>query len=178
MKLHLGCGSVNLPGFVNVDIADFPHIDHQQSVADLAIFADNSAELIYASHVLEHFDQFEVKTVLDEWKRVLAPGGILRLAVPDFEQLVAIYHSTQDVGKILGYLFGQEKPARKFTHHKCTYDFRSLQVTLETAGFVDVKKYDWRKTLHKDYPDCSQAFYNLDPKNRLFFSLNVECQKP
>ena len=74
MKLHLGCGERYLDGFTHIDIADFEHIDFKIPVNDLSIFEKNSVELIYASHVIEYFDQFEVINVL-EWKRVLMPGG-------------------------------------------------------------------------------------------------------
>ena len=81
-KLHLGCGKVYIPGFVHVDLMDFDHIDYKRSIDDLSIFENNSADLIYACHVLEHFKRDEIKKVLTEWFRVLKPDGVLRISIP------------------------------------------------------------------------------------------------
>lgn len=52
---------------------------------------DNSAEVIYSSHMLEHLDRTEARQFLREAYRVLCPGGILRLVVPDLRQMVEDY---------------------------------------------------------------------------------------
>lgn len=91
IKLHLGCGKRYLPGYIHIDLADYPHIDYKHDIKTLPMFEDCSVDLIYASHVIEYFDRIEVITVLKEWYRVLKEGGILRIAVPDFEALVQVY---------------------------------------------------------------------------------------
>lgn len=184
MKLHLGCGKRSIPGFVHVDLADYPHVDHSRSVADLSVFADQSAELIYASHVLEYFDRQEAVAVLAEWRRVLRRGGTLRLAVPDFSALVQLYQRTGDLSCILGPLFGRMVLARgngqtEVIYHKTVYDFPSLRTLLEQSAFADVRPYDWRATIHKDYDDYSQAYFpHMDKEHGLLLSLNVEAVKP
>ena len=91
MKLHLGCGERYLEGFIHVDLAQYDHIDYEMPVDNLEIFSDNSAEEIYASHVIEYFDREEIKSVLKEWNRVLKKNGVLRLAVPNFPELIKVY---------------------------------------------------------------------------------------
>ena len=91
MKLHLGCGKRYLEGFIHVDIAEFQHIDYQLLLTTCQL-SKVTADEIYASHVLEYFDRNDVINVLDEWRRVLKPGGILRLAVPNFPKLIEVYH--------------------------------------------------------------------------------------
>ena len=93
-KLHLGCGKRYLDGYIHVDIAEYDHIDYKTQIDKLEMFESNFADLIYASHCIEYFDRDEVKEVLSEWKRVLKPGGVLRLAVPDFSSLIKIYSKT------------------------------------------------------------------------------------
>lgn len=174
MNLHLGCGKRNIPGFINVDIADFPHVHHKRDVRNLAVFESNSVDLIYASHLLEYFDREEVKVVLKEWKRVLKPGATLRLAVPDFMKLILVYQGTGDIKYILGPLYGKLNGM----YHKTVYDFKSLKTLLEKMGFKNVRLYDWRQTIHKDYDDCSQAYFpHMDKENGLLVSLNVEATK-
>ncbi len=91
-RLHLGCGGKFIPGFYHVDIQPYPHVDQLCSVDKLTFVADDTVELIYACHVLEHFGRFQIVDVLQEWCRVLQPGGVLRLAVPDFAACAAIYY--------------------------------------------------------------------------------------
>ena len=69
MKLHLGCGSRHLEGFINVDI-NSEAADIHFDIRSLP-FKDGSVDEIYACHVLEHFGRNEFKAVLNEWVRVL-----------------------------------------------------------------------------------------------------------
>lgn len=183
LKLNLGCWKRNLPGFVNVDICDMPHIHYQRNVDDLSIFEDGIAKLIYASHVFEYFDRAKGAEVLREWFRVLAPHGVLRIAVPDFDKVVWIYKETGDIQKTLGLLYGKMEidstDGKKMLYHKTTYNFDSLKQMLEEVGFVNVRRYDWRETIHKDYDDHSQAYCpHMDKEHGMLMSLNVEADKP
>ncbi|MDE7327805.1 MAG: methyltransferase domain-containing protein [Lachnospiraceae bacterium] len=76
MKLHIGCGFRNLPGYKHLDIRKLDgHIDYVGSADDLSQFPDGSVEEIYACHLLEHFSRDKVNKVLKEWYRVICPGG-------------------------------------------------------------------------------------------------------
>jgi len=182
MKLHLGCGKRYIPGFIHLDLDDFPHIDYKHDVRTLPVFTDNTADLIYACHVIEYFNRFEIIDVLREWYRVLKPSGVLRLAVPDFRALVEVYLKYGDLRLILGPLYGRmvihtEKGESTIYHHT-VYDFESLRSVLESVGFMNVRRYDWRETIHKDYDDFSQAYIpHMDKENGLLISLNVEADK-
>ena len=107
MKVHLGCWTRDIPGWINVDICDLPHIHHKTSIDNLSMFDDNSCTLLYSSHSFEYFDVIDAPIVLNEWKRVLKPGGTLRIAVPDFQALADLYAKTGDIKNILGPLFGR-----------------------------------------------------------------------
>lgn len=91
MKLHVGCGLKYLEGYRHVDIMPYDHIDFQTSAEDLHMIEDGSVDEIYACHILEHFKRFEIDSVLREWARVLKLGGLLRVAVPDFQSIVMEY---------------------------------------------------------------------------------------
>lgn len=181
IKLHLGCWKRHIPGFIHIDLADFPHIDHRTSIDCLPMFGDNAVDLIYSSHSFEYFDRQQAPKVLKEWHRVLKPQGLLRLAVPDFESLVKVYQKSGELDKILGPLYGRMEiltPEPKVLYHKTVYDFLSLKNLLETCGFHNVRCYDWRWTIHKDYDDHSQAYIpHMDKEHGLLISLNVEANK-
>lgn len=184
MKLHLGCWHRNIPDFINVDLCDMPHIHYKSSIDDLSMFKDESAELIYSSHSFEYFDRFEAVNVIKEWHRVLKKGGTLRLAVPDFDKLIEVYHLSGDLTKILGPLYGRMSVqnavggGQSMIYHKTVWNFKFLSEFLESNGFCDVRRYDWRETIHKDYDDHSQAYYpHMDKENGILISLNVEATK-
>jgi len=182
VKLHLGCGRRHLPGFTNVDLDDYPHIDYKSDIKKLPMFEDNSAELIYCCHAFEYFDREEAPKILKEWYRVLRPGGIIRLAVPNFGVLSRIYYETGDISKVLGPLYGRIEIKRgknkRIIYHKTTYDFKSLSKLLMSVGFKNAHTYDWRGTIHKDYDDFSQAYIpHMDKEHGTLISLNVEAEK-
>jgi predicted SAM-dependent methyltransferase len=182
VRLHLGCGRRFIPGFVHVDLADFPHIDYRTDVASLPMFADGSVDLIYCCHAFEYFDRVEAPRVLGEWRRVLRAGGTLRLAVPDFAALAEVYAGTRRLDLILGPLYGRiavESPGGlRVLYHRTAYDFASLRAMLEAAGFTDVRRYDWGETIHRDYDDFSQAYIpHMDKANGCLISLNVEAER-
>lgn len=176
IKLHLGCGEKYIPGFLHVDARKLPHVDYVSSANNLPMFEDNSVDLIYACHLLEHLKRHETEGVLKEWYRVLKPKGVLRLAVPDFEKLVEVYLKTKDLKLILGPLVGrQDYPENT---HYIIFDFESLSEILKKVGFKKVQRYDWRKTIHKDYDDLSQAYIpHMDKEKGTLISLNMEAEK-
>ncbi|MBP8981079.1 MAG: methyltransferase domain-containing protein [Syntrophobacterales bacterium] len=177
IQLHLGCGKRHIPGFIHIDQAAFSHIDYRGPVESLPMFADNTVDLIYASHVLEYFDRIEVREVLAEWRRVLKMGGILRVAVPDFAALVEAYRRF-GLDRILGPLYGRMESGGRIIYHKTVYDFDALATVLTANGFAQVQRYDWRETIHRDHDDYSQSYLpHLDKDKGLLISLNVEGTK-
>jgi SAM-dependent methyltransferase len=112
--------------------------------------ADGSVEAIYASHMLEHLDRVEARAFLAECKRVLRPGGILRLAVPDLRIAAYRYLRLNDADGFLRHLqFDLDKPrgvAARLRRvlsggrgHRWMYDSDSLVALVAAAGFVDVQ---------------------------------------
>ena len=175
-KLHVGCGERYLPGFIHVDIRKLPHVNVVTSADKLDMFKDNSIKLIYACHILDHFGRNEVEGVLQEWYRVLKQGGILRLAVSDFEVVAKIYCETKDLKLILGILFGRQD--YEGNKHGTAFDYVNLSEILEKVGFGNIHKYDWKETIHKNYDDLSQAYIpHMDKENGTLISLNVEAEK-
>lgn len=176
MKLHLGCGKRYIPGYIHIDVVNFEHIDHVASVEVLPYIGDNTVDVIYNCHILEHFKRRDVMRVLREWHRVLKPGGVLRISVPDFSALSNIYQQTGDINLVIGSLFGRQDYL--YNIHYNVFDFNSLRSLLEEAGFSSIRIYDWRETEHANIDDYSQAYLpHMDKENGVLISLNVECTK-
>lgn len=176
MKLHLGCGKRHIPGFVHIDAIDYPHVDHVATIDNMSFIGDASVDLIYNCHVLEHFKRRDVGRVLKEWHRILKPGGTLRIAVPDFAQLCEVYRKFDRLDLVIGPLFGRQDYL--YNIHYNAFDFSALAQQLQEAGFVNVRRYDWRETEHAAIDDFSQAYIpHMDKENGILVSLNVECDK-
>lgn len=183
IKLHLGCGWRNFgDDWVHIDGGNYDHLDHPD-ITKLP-YKDESVDLIYASHVLEYFDRDEAFTVLTEWMRALKPGGILRIAVPDFEAMALLYVMRRNLvskislNKILGPLYGKMPMGNQTIYHKTTYDFEDLATLLHDVGIDQVSTYDWRDTDHAHFDDHSQAYIpHMDKEEGTLISLNVEGVK-
>jgi predicted SAM-dependent methyltransferase len=176
MKLHLGCGKRFIPGFVHIDAVEYPHVDHVATIDNLGFIGSDSVELIYTCHVLEHFRRKDVGRVLREWHRVLAPGGVLRVSVPDFAKLCEVYQRTQDINLVIGPIFGRQDYL--YNIHYNVFDEASLRALLIDCGFARVERYEWRDTGHADVDDFSQAYIpHMDRDNGTLISLNVEATK-
>jgi predicted SAM-dependent methyltransferase len=176
MKLHIGCGTKHLPGFVHVDITKHENVDHCCDIRNLTEVCTGEADEIYACHVLEHFGRKEVGDVLGEWHKVLKPGGRLRLAVPDVEAVVEEYGRNQNLTSLTGLLWGGQRD--KYDYHTVGFDLPLLTQHLEAAGFTDVKRYDWRDFLPPGFDDYSRSYLpHLDFDGGSLMSLNVVATK-
>lgn len=82
IKLNVGCGDTKYAGYINVDLYGNPDV-----IADMRTlpYEDNFADRINAQHVLEHIPYVQFITALREWHRVLKPGGLLDIGIPDIE---------------------------------------------------------------------------------------------
>lgn len=156
LKLHLGSGPNYIDGWVNVDILGM-HPDVYWDLRHGVPFPDECAEAAFLEHVLEHFRLADVLAVLEECRRVLVPGGIVRIGVPDFGSYLRSY-----VGD--GAFIDELRPGRPtpllavgevaVEHgHRSVWDGDTLEVVLEAAGFVDAKACGWGESAIEPAPD-------------------------
>ena len=168
--LHIGCGNCILPApFENLDIRKADGVHHVSKAFPLS-FDNNTFDLVYASHVLEHFRRSETQDVMNDWVRVLKPGGTIRISVPDLEALIAIYTESKDIETIIGPLVGGQTYDLNY-HYNC-FDRKSLTGYFIKAGCEAVHPWDYRRTSHSNYWDFSQALTYEIP-----ISLNLEARK-
>ena len=94
--VNLGCGAVAHPDWVNLDLQ--PLLDYVIPADFLGPlpFADNSVDAVYHAHVLEHLSREDGRNFLKESVRVLRPGGVLRVVIPDLEDLCRFYVDSLD----------------------------------------------------------------------------------
>lgn len=173
--IHLGCGDIASPEFINVDVRPDPHVHYVCDVRDLSIFRDCYADLVYACHVLEHIRRDALRKTLWEWRRILKPGGILRLSVPDFDKIVHIYDScSRDINSILDPLMGGR--GHKYDVHYFVFNHKYLTTRLREVGFREVRQWDPYRVANHDFKDWANSDI---VRNGIAFpvSLNLEAIK-
>jgi SAM-dependent methyltransferase len=156
LQLHIGCGAGHLPGWINIDVYPAPLA---MNVLWGLPFPDCSASRVFVSHLLEHlFFPRDVRFFLADLKRVMAPGGVVRIVVPDIEQCIAAYaandrsffasrretwswwpENTTRLEDFLAYAGAGAEPAYLFEAHKYGYDFETLAKVLREAGFERIR---------------------------------------
>lgn len=175
-RLHIGPGKCYLPGWENVDLLSNTKADVYCDAGFLP-YPMNHFDIIYASHVLEHFSRLKTLAVLTHWRALLKDGGILRIAVPDFSAIVHRY-KTNELGleELLGLLYGGQASIGNF--HFVVFDEDYLTACLRKVGFVVVRRWDWRFTEHAEFDDYSQSHLpHMNKEHGLLMSLNLEAVK-
>lgn len=144
-KLHIG-GEVRAPGWEVLNVLPGPHVDHLGNANTLKQFADGTFGEIYASHVLEHLDyRGEIESTLREWHRVLAPGGRLRVSVPDMDRLAEMFLAKDQLGMrerflVMTLIFGGHADA--YDHHQVGLNEEFLAEYLRGSGFVNARRVE------------------------------------
>jgi len=96
--LNLGCGArfCTAADWINIDFQSFSPDVNQYDLKQGIPFEDESVDAVYHSHVLEHFPPAEAIKFLAECRRVLKPGGVIRVVVPDLESIAKAYLQAVD----------------------------------------------------------------------------------
>lgn len=159
LRLHMGCGHVYKPGWINIDSYHIP-----PCTPDLTLdlrrplpFPDASCAEIYSEHFFEHLPYpHGADALLQEARRVLAPGGLISIGVPDPRDVLAAYLAdlpcpyfdyfyhhpsvTRHLGtkmEAVNWLF------RQGGEHHFIYDFASLEKMLIRNGFTRIVRRDF-----------------------------------
>ncbi|NLE00815.1 MAG: methyltransferase domain-containing protein [Fibrobacter sp.] len=170
-KLHIG-GKIKTPGWEILNIIPSEIVDHVADAKDLSQFDNESFQILYASHVLEHFDyNGELQKTLKEWYRVLEPGGKLYISVPDMDTLALLFSaknqlSLQDRFQIMRMIFGGH--TNRYDYHLCGLNFEFLTLFCKEAGFDEVLRVD----SFGFFNDTSELHFN-----GILISLNIIAEK-
>jgi len=194
IKINIGCGLSGIRGWHNLDNSPtitasripilnrllktppWPRDVRRYDVRKGLRFTSGSVRYIYSSHTFEHFTYADSLAIAKDCFRALAPGGILRIVVPDLGLIVREYladpkplaaqtflsrlslnHSVQDV-------------IHPGSNHSQMFDAKALQHMLREAGFEHVEVSSYGKSA---IPEIDR----LDLEVRRNESLYVECRK-
>ena len=190
LRINVGCGTTPIEGWLNFDnswsvrLASLPiplsllrgsngnasvkfmKVAREQGIrwADATKripLADDSVEVVYSSHMIEHLDRRQANAFLAEAKRVLAPNGIIRIAIPDIGKFAAEYLRTEDADKFVGDTLLASDDADTLRdrlklllvgarNHRWMYDGPSMGRLLSRAGFHNAVVLPPGQTLIKE----------------------------
>ena len=204
LKLNLGCGSQTPIGWLNVDYAmgawlakipvlcsvsnklkiinfDWPENIFLYDLRKKFPWKDNSVDVVYSSHTLEHLSRNEGLHFLKECYRVLNSGGIIRIIVPDLKVIVDKYIQGEiPADRLLdkmhvgyespedGLLKKKLAPFIRFPH-KCMYDTPTLVKVMSEIGF----KADSKGAFESEIKDVR----NIEKADRTIEAVIVEGKK-
>lgn len=186
LKIHIGCGTNIKRGWVNIDLA--PNVDLTLDMRRYNPLPNACASVIYSEHFFEHIEYpISVQVFLSEALRILEPGGLFSVGVPDTEWILRDYnglpykdHKPGEWLKLVkGEMAGHDRlhpewcytpldhinyHFRQFDEHKYAYDYVTLAHVLQRAGFTDIKQREFDPA--------------LDAPWRRIYTLYVDARKP
>ena len=145
LKLNIGAGGIDYPGFLSVDLYDKRALI-KMDITKLE-FDDNSATELMASHVFEHLNPYHSVDILKDWLRVLKPGGKLSMEMPDIEKSCRSFLEKPDYFSRLGVInviYGSVNtteeggPDNITAPHLFGWWPESMFYHLQQAGYVDI----------------------------------------
>jgi predicted SAM-dependent methyltransferase len=150
--MNVGCGPHSKEEFINVDWMWHPGIDICWDITTKTYpIPSNSLEGVYTEHCLEHITFEKCAENLKEFYRLLKPGGTVRVVVPDGQIYFDLYQAKKtDKSVRLPYDDEEETPDISINRifrrhgHLFIYDFETMKLQLERAGFRDIKKESFR----------------------------------
>lgn len=175
--LNVGCGPEVAPEFINLDYFWHPRLDVCWDITRKPYpFADNSLDGIFTEHCLEHIPYEDGLKNMKEFYRMLRPGSVLRVVVPDAEIYLDLYQKKK-AGFPVTLPYGESEPTAIYSinrifreyGHQFIYDFETMKLLLQEAGFQNVKKLS--------YQEGNDPRLLVEHEERKIESLYVEATK-
>lgn len=156
-RLNIGCGKVHLSEWINIDL-DSNEADLQLDITWPLPFENNSCELIFNEHLLEHLSAEQGLDFLKECRRVLKDGGTLRISMPSLDRL--IQRSNDGTWREADWLSWPEfkhvttraqmiNMAFREWGHQWLYDREEIHKRLKDAGFETIRDCEWGMSTHE-----------------------------
>jgi SAM-dependent methyltransferase len=163
--LEIGPGPSRIQGFETLNVYGDLHVDYVRDAAERLPFPDETFDLIYASHILEHVPWYRTEKTLREWHRILRHRGVLEVWVPNGLQMCQAlvdaelhgqnyidkdgwykYNPTKDpclwaAGRCYSYGDGSGRPNHP-NWHRALFTPRYLETCFRNAGLINVRQLD------------------------------------
>jgi predicted SAM-dependent methyltransferase len=156
--LHLGCADNYIDGWLNIDLfRPGRRLDLRWDLRRPLPFPDGAVDAIFTEHMLEHMTFTEALGFLGTCTRLLGPGGVLRIGVPDLQRYIRSYEGRDP-------LIADVRPGRPTTAlafcevfyghgHRSMYDFATLRALCAEVGFAQIEQSAFGEGLIQPCPD-------------------------
>lgn len=190
--INLGSGSKRHEGFINVDFFTSKRngVDYGADLRYPLLIDSNAVDGIFCEHTMEHLTYSQVDQLMGECYRILKPGGILRIIVPDVSKFVENYAqnnqawfdkwehlmftTSADVErskrKLVSKMSAISFVTQEYLHMAC-WDYETMHHYLSKNKFVNITK-----SVHRESSD-KMLNIDLDDDERRYVSLFVEASK-
>ena len=188
--INLGSGTRTIPGFINIDFFTTPGIDYGADLRYPLRIGTDTVDGIFCEHTLEHLCYRDADALLSECRRILKPGGAIRIVVPDlslflrhhcggnrewFREWERLMFRESVVAERSGRTLGSPLEAVSFVTqeygHASCWDFETLRNHLARSGFRDIEWTSFGKGRR------GTLLVDLDAEDRKFVSLYMEAVK-
>ena len=184
-KLNLGCGHQLLDGWANIDLIDNPQILKHDLTRPLPC-EDDSVDFVYSEHFLEHLDEVDGYSLLENCYRKLKTEGVLRISIPCLDNILYIYNNWEERDSFHHYIkrfhtaaqfvnfaiFGESSTGEriKFLNnanstndgHKFLYTQKDLTEKLQKIGFKKIEKVNMRESAHEELQNLESREFICD----------------
>lgn len=152
VRLNWGCGASGMPGWINSDRKQGPHIQISCDIREGLPIPDASFDYAVSVHALPELVYPDIVPALRELRRVLRPGGTLRLGLPDMDRAIEAYRREDrdyflvpddEVRSIGGKLIVQ---LIWYGYSRTLFTSDFIQELMEAAGFREVRMCEYGKT--------------------------------
>lgn len=151
IKINYGCGRRVQNGFYNIDAQHNPkaprppellhalEFDEEGNLLEQTPLEDGFAEELYCFHLIEHFYRWQANSVINEFKRLLKPNGLLVLELPNIELACRNLLKGMDDQMSMWPLYGDWGHKDPYMMHKHGYTPKTITKLLEECGFKNIK---------------------------------------
>lgn len=188
--INLGSGPRIVKGFINIDFFTTSGIEYGADLRYALKIGENTVDGVFCEHTLEHLSYHDGRNLLGECYRILKPGGVIRIVVPDLS-LFMTHYCTQDQKwfdeweRLMFITSTDEKRKKRRLHtpleaisfitqeygHVSCWDFPTIRHYLGISGFREITQYSFMQGR------CKELLIDLDGEDRKFVSLYVEAVK-
>jgi len=188
--INLGSGPARYPGLINVDFFYTKGIDYGADLRYPLKIEDNTVDGIVSEHTFEHLTYASVDRLLGESYRIMKPGSVIRIIVPDISIFIAKYSTGDEAWfknwerLMLTDSADAERAKRsmptkmhaisfvtqEYGHVAC-WDFDSMKYYMEKNGFTDIQKVEYKKGRN------AKLLIDIGTEDRTNVSLYIEAVK-